>query len=385
MSVTPEPAPAGASEIGTASPAAVGARPADARLATKERLALLRHSKSFIAGSVIVGFWVLCAIFGELVVPDDPLATDPINDLLAPSADHWFGTDKLGRDVFSRVITGAREVLIVAPLATILATVVGTALGLVTGYFRGAVDDVLSRIIEAFLAIPVIIMGLLVAVALGPSKTTLILTIGILFAPVISRTVRAAVLTERELDYVPAARLRNERTPYILFGEILPNVTGPIVVEFTVRLGYAIFVAAGLSFLGFGIPPPAPDWGLQVAEHYGLISGGFWWPVLFPSLAIASLVIGVNLIADGVASAFERCHPLLQIARSRRPQPSRSASWTSPTACAASGDPSFAASPSQSPRASPTAWWASPAAANRPPRTQSCATCRATDASRAAR
>jgi peptide/nickel transport system permease protein len=306
MSVTPEPAPAGASEIGTASPAAVGARPADARLATKERLALLRRSKSFIAGSIIVGFWVLCAIFGELVVPDDPLATDPINDLLAPSADHWFGTDKLGRDVFSRVITGAREVLIVAPLATILATVVGTALGLVTGYFRGAVDDVLSRIIEAFLAIPVIIMGLLVAVALGPSKTTLILTIGILFAPVISRTVRAAVLTERELDYVPAARLRNERTPYILFGEILPNVTGPIVVEFTVRLGYAIFVAAGLSFLGFGIPPPAPDWGLQVAEHYGLISGGFWWPVLFPSLAIASLVIGVNLIADGVASAFER-------------------------------------------------------------------------------
>lgn len=306
MSVPPEPAPAGATEIGTASPAAVVARGEDARIATKERLALLRRSKSFIAGSIIVGFWVLCAIFGELVVPDDPLATDPINDLLKPSADHWFGTDKLGRDVFSRVITGARDILIVAPLATILATVLGTALGLVTGYFRGVVDDVLSRIIEAFLALPVIIMGLLVAVALGPSKTTLIITIGVLFAPVISRTVRAAVLTERELEYVSAARLRNERTPYILFGEILPNVMAPIVVEFTVRLGYAIFVAAGLSFLGFGIPPPAPDWGLQVAEHYGIISGGFWWPVLFPSLAIASLVIGVNLIADGVASAFER-------------------------------------------------------------------------------
>jgi peptide/nickel transport system permease protein len=306
MSVPPQAAPTGATEIGTTSPAAVGARPSDARVATKERLALLRRSKSFIAGNIIVGFWVLCAIFGELVVPKDPLASDPINDLLAPSADHWFGTDKLGRDVFSRVITGVRDILIVAPLATILATVVGTALGLVTGYFRGAVDDVLSRIIEAFLALPVIIMGLLVAVALGPSKTTLIITIGILFAPVISRTVRAAVLSERELEYVSAARLRNERTPYILFGEILPNVTGPIVVEFTVRLGYAIFTAAGLSFLGFGIPPPAPDWGLQVAEHYGIISGGFWWPVLFPSLAIASLVIGVNLIADGVASAFER-------------------------------------------------------------------------------
>jgi len=304
VSLTPEPA--GATEIGTASPAVVGAHPSDARVATKERLALLRRSKSFIAGAIIVGFWVLCAIFGELLVPKDPLASDPINDLISPSADNWLGTDKLGRDVFSRVIVGARDILIVAPLATILATVVGTALGLVTGYFRGAVDEVLSRVIEAILALPTIIMGLLVAVALGGSRTTLILTIGILFAPIISRTVRAAVLTERELEYVSAARLRNERTPYILFGEILPNVMGPIVVEFTVRLGYAIFVAAGLSFLGFGIPPPAPDWGLQVSENYGVISGGFWWPVLFPSLAIATLVIGVNLIADGVASAFER-------------------------------------------------------------------------------
>jgi peptide/nickel transport system permease protein len=301
-----QPAPAGATEIGTASPAAVGPRVDDARVATRERLALLRRSKSFIAGAVIVGFWALCAIFGELLVPKDPLASDPINDLIAPSADNWFGTDKLGRDVFSRVITGARDILIIAPLAVILATVVGTALGLVTGYFRGAVDDVLSRIIEALLALPVLITALLIAVSLGPSKTTLIITIGLLFAPIISRTVRAAVLTERELEYVAAARLRNERTPYVLFGEILPNVMGPIIVEFTVRLGYAIFVAAGLSFLGFGIPPPAPDWGVQVFENYGVMSGGFWWPVLFPSLAIATLVVGVNLIADGVASAFER-------------------------------------------------------------------------------
>ncbi len=306
MSLQGQPAPAGATEIGTASPASVGSRGDDSRVATRERLALLRRSKSFLAGAVIVGFWVLCAIFGELLVPKDPLASDPINDLLSPSADNWLGTDKLGRDVFSRVIVGSRDILIVAPLATILATVLGTALGLVTGYFRGMVDDVLSRIIEAFLALPVIIMGLLIAVALGPSHTTLIVTIGVLFAPIISRTVRAAVLTERELEYVAAARLRNERTPYILFGEILPNVMGPIIVEFTVRLGYSVFVAAGLSFLGFGIPPPAPDWGLQVAENYGVISGGFWWPVLFPSLAIATLVIGVNLIADGVASAFER-------------------------------------------------------------------------------
>jgi peptide/nickel transport system permease protein len=126
------------------------------------------------------------------------------------------------------------------------------------------------------------------------------------FAPIIARTVRAAVLSERELEYVAAARLRNERAPYIMFAEILPNVAAPILVEFTVRLGYAIFAIATLSFLGFGIQPPAPDWGLQIFEHYGLISGGFWWPTLFPALAIATLVVGVNLIADGITHVFER-------------------------------------------------------------------------------
>jgi peptide/nickel transport system permease protein len=303
------PEPVGAAEQGAtvSSPVAVGGRPVDdARTARRERLRLLRHQKTFIVGAILVGFWILCAIFGSLIAPDDPLASNPLQALLSPSGDHWFGTDKLGRDVFSRVIVGARDILIVAPLATLLGTVLGTALGLVTGYFRGAVDDVVSRVVDAFLALPVVIVGLLALVALGPSKITVILVIGIVFAPIIARTVRAAVLTERELEYVAAARLRNEGTPYILFGEILPNVLGPVMVEFTVRLGYAIFAIATLSFLGFGIQPPAPDWGLQIFQHYGLISGGYWWPVLFPAMAIATLVVGVNLIADGVTQAFER-------------------------------------------------------------------------------
>jgi peptide/nickel transport system permease protein len=255
---------------------------------------------------VIVGIWVVCAIFRGMLAPDDPFATDPLNDLAAPSGDHWFGTDRLGRDVLSRVIVGARDILIVASVATVLATVVGTALGLVTGYFRGLVDDIISRIIDAFLALPTVIIALLAIVALGPSKLTVILVIGLVFAPIIARTVRAAVLQERELEYVAAAQLRNERTPYVLFAEILPNVMGPVLVEFTVRLGYAIFTVATLSFLGSGIQPPAPDWGLQIFEHYGLISGGYWWPVLFPALAIATLVIGVNMLSDGITRAFER-------------------------------------------------------------------------------
>ncbi len=292
---------------GTNSPTTSAAPVADEeRKAQRERWALLWKSKTFLAGAIIVGIFVICAIFGELIAPDDPFETNPLNDLAAPSWEHLFGTDRVGRDVFSRVIVGARDIMIVAPAATLLGTVLGTILGLVTGYYRGAVDDVLSRIIDAFLAIPVVILGMLAITALGPSNLTIIIVIGLVFAPVIARTVRAAVLQEVGMEYVAAAKLRNERTSYVLFAEILPNVMGPVLVEFTVRLGYAIFTVATLSFLGFGIQPPAPDWGLQVVASYGLISGGYWWPVLFPALAIAILVIGVNLLADGIAKAFER-------------------------------------------------------------------------------
>jgi peptide/nickel transport system permease protein len=278
----------------------------DARLARRERVRVLLRSKSFVVGAAIVAFWAFCAIFGSALVLQDPFASSPINGLRAPSADNWFGTDRLGRDVFSRVIVGSRDIMLIAPTATLLGTVIGTALGLVTGYFRGIVDDVLSRLIEAVLALPVVLVAVMALVSLGPSNVTIILVVGLVFAPVIARTVRAAVLSERELEYVSAARLRNERTPYILFAEILPNVMGPVIVEFTVRVGYAIFVVATLSFLGLGVQPPAPDWGLQIQDHYGEISGGFWWPVLFPAAAIAILVIGVNLMADGLTQAFER-------------------------------------------------------------------------------
>jgi peptide/nickel transport system permease protein len=305
MSVPEQQVGASEQALGS-SPAMVGTRVDEARTIRRERLRLLLRSKTFLAGAIILGIWVICAIFGRAIAPYDPLAANPLNDLTAPAGAHLFGTDRLGRDVLSRVIVGARNILVVAPLATLLGTVLGTVLGLVTGYFRGPVDDVLSRVIDAFLALPVVIVGLLVLVALGPSDVNVILVIGIIFAPLIARTVRAAVLSERELEYVAASRLRNERTWYILFAEILPNVMGPIIVEFTVRLGYAIFTIATLSFLGFGIQPPAPDWGLQIFEHYGLLSGGFWWPVLFPALAIATLVIGVNLLADGLTAVFER-------------------------------------------------------------------------------
>ena len=285
---------------------AIPARPDQARVARRERLGLLVRSPTFVIGCVLFGAWVVCALFGSLIAPQVPQFPDVLNKLAPPSSDHLLGSDRLGRDVLSRVIVGARSVLIIAPLATLLGTVVGTAVGLVCGYYRGLVDEVIMRLVDAVLAIPVIITALLAVVALGPSRRTLIVVIGFLFTPIIAKTVRAAVLGEAQLEYVQAARLRNERSPYVMFAEILPNVMGPVIVEFTVRLGYAIFAVATLSFLGFGADPSIPDWGHDISENYQFINGGVWWAVLFPSLAIATLIVGINLIADAIAQTFDR-------------------------------------------------------------------------------
>jgi len=252
-----------------------------------------------------VAFWVLCALLGPSLVPYDPYRDDLLDALAPPSAAHWFGTDQIGRDIFSRIIAGARPILSVAPIATLLATVCGTTLGLVTGYAGGWLDAVLSRLIEVILALPLIVVALVVLVALGPSSLNVTVVIALVFTPIIARTVRSAVLAECKLDYVPAAQLRDERALHIMFVEILPNVLPPILVEVTVRLGYAIFTVASLSFLGFGIQPPSPDWGLTIAENYGLIVGGYGWTVGFAALATASLVVGVNLLAESLQAALE--------------------------------------------------------------------------------
>jgi peptide/nickel transport system permease protein len=287
-------------------PIAVPAEPDEASIARAERIRLLVRSPTFLIGCALLGWWILCALFGHQIAPKNPQAPDVLDKLASPSGEHPLGTDRLGRDVLSRVIVGARSVLIIAPLATLLGTVLGTAIGLFTGYFRGLVDDVFMRIVDAFLALPVIIIALVAIAAVGPGQGTLILVIGFIFTLIIAKTVRAAVLGEAQLEYVQAARLRNEHAPYVMFAEILPNVMGPVIVEFTVRLGYAIFAIATLSFLGFGADPSIPDWGLDISEHYQFINGGVWWAVLFPSLAIATLIVGINLIADAIASTFER-------------------------------------------------------------------------------
>ena len=282
--------------LGATGAAAVAA----AGRATPARWRLLLRRPTFWVGAGILLFWVVCAIFGYLFAPYSPLAQNLLSANTAPSAAHWFGTDPLGRDVLSRVITGARDILIITPLATILATILGTALGLAMGYLGGAFDQIAGRIVEAILALPFVIIALLFIVAIGPSVAGITVIIGLVFTPLIARTVRTAVLVERNMDYVPAARLLGENPARVMFGEILPNVMPAVLVEFTVRLSYAVFAVATLSFLGFGIQPPTPDWGADISANYVNLVSGYWWQTLFPALALASLVVAVTLIADSV-------------------------------------------------------------------------------------
>ena len=274
---------------------------AERRAARREKRRLLFRRPSFIVGLVIFGFWVLCAILQDAITPGEAfnIGTAP---LAAPSTDALFGTDILGRDILSRVMLGSRDVLVSSIVAAFLGVMGGTILGLIMGYFGGLVDDILGRIVEVFLAIPVVLGALFITGLFGKGSAIVILTVAGLFAPVVARTIRAAVMNEARLDYVTSSQLRGEGSIFIMGREILPNVTGPIIVEFTVRVGYAIFTISTLSFVGAGIQPPSPDWGLQIRDGIRVAAQGDWWLTLFPALAIMSLVIAVNLIADSIES-----------------------------------------------------------------------------------
>jgi peptide/nickel transport system permease protein len=278
----------------------------------RETVRLILRSPTFIVGALVTLFWVACAFFGLQIAPHHPIDESFGFGYESPSWGNPFGLDRLGRDILSRVIVGARSVIEVAPAASLLGVTLGSLLGLVMGYFGGWVDNVIGRLVDAVLAIPFIVFGILLLTALSASaegisvsSLKLIVVIGLAFMPIVARTVRSAVLAERDLDYVQAAKLRGERSPYIMFVEILPNVMGPIVVELTIRLGYAVFAVATLAFLGYGPQPPSPDWGLQIAEQYADISLA-WWAIVFPALAIASLVVAINLIADTIAQVLDQ-------------------------------------------------------------------------------
>lgn len=282
----------------------------DRKSIKREQRQELFTTPSFIIGSAIALFWLACAVVpgiftkwaeGDFVRNSEGASIPRVG----PQSDAWFGTDSIGRDVFARVVYGADNVLITSPLAALIAVLAGAVIGLTMGYYRGWIDEVLSRILEAILSLPVVLLGIMAVVTFGSSRLVLILTIASLFTPVVARTVRSAVLAEAQLDYVTSAKLRGEPAMFIMMREIFPNISNILVVEFTVRVGYAIFTVATLSFLGFSVGDATEaDWGRDISETYNLIQAGQWWPSIFPALAIASLVIAINLIADSVDKVY---------------------------------------------------------------------------------
>lgn len=278
----------------------------------KEQRRLLYRSPGFIIGVLILVFWVVAAISPSLITERGPKEQGIENSAgeqmfsEGPNGDAWFGTDRLGQDVFARVVYGARPIMITAPLATAFAVAIGTLIGLITGYFGGWIDEILSRLLEAILAIPAILLAIVIIFTFGPTRPVIIGTIAFLFIPPVARTVRASTISEARLDYVTSAKMRGESSLFILTREILPNISGVVVVEATVRIAYAIFTLATLAFLGLsGGNATDAEWGRDVANNYPQIGADVWWPTIFPALAITSLVIGVNLVADSFQKAFE--------------------------------------------------------------------------------
>ncbi|MGH2411779.1 MAG: ABC transporter permease [Chloroflexota bacterium] len=252
-------------------------------------------------GAFLVIAWVLIAIFAPLIAPYDPIkGSFRLQDLqAAPSRAHWFGTDDHGRDILSRVIFGSRSVLLLAGISTLASLICGTIVALVSGYYGGVVDEVLMRIADAAMALPAVLLALLILAMVGPGDLGLFAATVIVFSPLVARVVRSAVLPLADREFIAAAKLRGERGPAIMLRELLPNLLGVLAVEGSIRLGYAIFLIASLGFLGVGVQPPTPDWGVMVSEaqSYASVSP---WMVIFPALAISTLVIGVNLVSDGV-------------------------------------------------------------------------------------
>lgn len=268
------------------------------------RLLALLQSKTFLVGALIVLFWVVDAVFWPVIVPQNPQALNPTATLAPPSAAHWFGTDDLGRDVLSRTLAGAASVLTVAPASTALGLLGGIVVGLIGGYYRGVVDDVLMRVVDALLAFPLIVIAVLVLAVLGPSILNVILVIGFVFTPIVARTVRSAVLAEREREYVAAVRLLGSSSIAIMVTEILPNITAPLAVEATIRFGYAVFTSATLAFLSLGVQQPSPDWGLTISLARANLESAPW-VALFPAAALATLIVGINLAADGLRQVLQ--------------------------------------------------------------------------------
>ena len=258
---------------------------------------LKRHPLALV-GIAVFAFFLLMAFIGPYVAPYKFQVQDIAMRLRPPSLEHFCGTDQYGRDVFSRILVGSREIFLLGGGGTLLAGIIGISIGLFSGYTGGLWDEILMRMLDIFLAFPSLLLALVILSTVGSSSTSLIVIVAILYVPMLARVTRSMVLDLKTKEFVEASVTQGESKWYILFQEILPNAYAPLLVELSMRFSYAIFLVASLGFLGMGVQPPSPDWGLQINEARSYFSSAPW-VLLFPALAISVLVVATNLMTDG--------------------------------------------------------------------------------------
>lgn len=261
---------------------------------------VLRENPVTLLAFIMFGLIIVSAVFGPALVPYDPLATNAAKVLQQPSWDHWFGTDNVGRDVFSRVIVATRLDLSISVAAVAMSFVVGSILGSMAGYWGGWLDAILNRFLDTIMAFPLFVLAMGIVAALGNTIENIIYATAIINVPFYARLVRAEVNIRRDAGFVRAAKLAGNSDIRVLAMHIFPNALPPMMVQVSLNLGWAILNAAGLSFIGLGVRPPTPEWGIMVAEGANFIVSGEWWMAVFPGLWLMIAVFTFNLLGDGL-------------------------------------------------------------------------------------
>ncbi len=259
----------------------------------------MRRNPFALAATAVFLFFFAMAFVGPLVAPYGFQEQDIPSRLQSPGSEHFFGTDQYGRDIFSRILVGSRGIFLLGGTGTLLAAIIGIILGLSSGYYGGLWDEILMRVLDILLAFPPLLLALVLLATVGSSMMNLLLVVTVLYIPMLARVVRSMVLDLKTKEFVDAAKTRGEKNFFILFREILPNAIAPLFVEMSMRFSYSIFLVASLGFLGLGVQPPSPDWGLQINEARAYFSTAPWM-LLFPAGAISLLVIATNLMSDGL-------------------------------------------------------------------------------------
>jgi peptide/nickel transport system permease protein len=275
-------------------------------------LALLRHARYVLSGNPVTAFafglfalFLIAAILGPSIVPYSPLQTNAAQALKPPSAAHWFGTDQLGRDIFSRVVVAARLDLSIAFASVALAFGIGALSGVAAGYFGGWSDKIVGRLADTIMAFPLFVLAMGIVAALGNTVVNIVIATAIINFPLYARVARAEANVRRDAGFVEAARLSGNGEARVLLGHVLPNIMPIMMVQMSLTMGYAILNAAGLSFIGLGVRPPDAEWGIMVAEGANFIQSGEWWIALFPGATLMLAVFCFNLLGDGLRDIID--------------------------------------------------------------------------------